>query len=87
MRKLTNPEFWFEEWQRVGDEISTCLRVFYPDGTSQYLNLNDYYYRNANENDTKFNTSGDWEDSIGNHWHPENYKSELNLDTAAIKVE
>jgi len=77
---MKKPQLWLEE-QRWGekDGVHTMLRIFYPDGSSEYLNLNKYY----DNGNVLFNTTGDWERSHGNDWSPDDYDGQYGNDTEA----
>lgn len=67
MRALKRPELWLEENVYDGkDAIDFTMRIFYPDGSSEYMTMNTYY---AN-GDVLLRGERDWEQSYGNDWHP-----------------
>lgn len=70
LRKLKKPEFYFESWK----DGNTLVRVFYPDGTSQFIQGNRYY---PDGSILIPSPEKKWEDSMTNLWHPDSvYKSE-----------
>lgn len=65
---MKRPQMFLEE-HVSGGYVSTTIRIFYPDGYSEYLNLNNYY----DNGDVLWKFAGDWEWSVGDDWSPDIY--------------
>lgn len=73
LRKLTEPEFYYEEYKLNSGNVDTMIRAYFPDGTSQFLSLNRY-----NDYETIIPHIYEWYDSHDNDWHPDNRYAQLN---------
>lgn len=74
LRKLKRPELWLEE-HNTDRGVDMLIRIFYPDGESDFMTLNTYY----NGGDVLITRNREWIASYGpksNHgaWHPDEWK-------------
>lgn len=67
-RNNGRPQIWLEETKRdrYDGGIYTLIRIFYPDGTSEYLSMNEYF----DNGDYIVRVAGDWQSSTDNAWFP-----------------
>lgn len=75
---MKRPQMFLEE-HVGGDYVSTTIRIFYPDGTSEYFNMNRYY----DNGNVLLMHAGDWEASCGDDWTPDVYDGNYGNGTTA----
>lgn len=72
LRKLTEPEFYYQEFDQGPGRHNTYIRVYYLDGTSQYIELNSY-----TDDELIIPYNCEWNDSYGYEWHPDDLRRSI----------
>jgi hypothetical protein len=66
--KIKRPEMWLET-VFCGTYAYELLRIFYPDGSSEFLTLNTYH----DNGNILIDVASTWSNSCGNDWYPVDY--------------